>query len=117
MQTIQSFEQSTLIALGNVSGGIVSTSGSPIDFLLSFIVIRISLLIFYRLPTSPRNEINLFVLSFIFWAIGRALTFNHDWYNPNGSSASTQTVSDVSVNTAKSLTADVCMTLLRRFIM
>jgi hypothetical protein len=116
MQAIQSFEQSTLIALGNVSGGIVSSSGSPIDFLISFAVVRLTLYVFYRLPTTPRNEVNLFILAFIFWAIGRALTFNHDWYNPSGSVVSTQTSADMSMNTAKTLLTDVCMTVLRRFI-
>lgn len=114
--TIQSFEQSSLVALGNISGGIVSQTGSPFDFLLSFIVVRTTLYLFYRLPTSPRNEINLFFLAFIFWAIGRSLTYNHDWYNPTGSSVSTNTSSDVSVNTAKKLFTDACLAALRSLI-
>lgn len=116
MQTIQSFEQSTLVALGNISGGIVSTRGSPIDFLISFAVVRFSLYIFYRLPTTPRNEINLFILAFIFWAIGRSLTYNHDWYNPSGTTVSTQTSADVSMNTARKLATDVGLAILRRLI-
>lgn len=114
--TIQSFEQSTLIALGNISGGIISQTGSPVDFLLSFIVVRFTLYIFYRLPTTFKNEINLFLLGFIFWAIGRSLTYNHDWYNPEGSKASTNTSADVSMNTAKKLFTDACLAALRSII-
>jgi len=119
MQTkseIQNFEQSTLVALGNITGGVISVRGSPIDFLISFAVVRISLYIFYRLPTTPRNEINLFVLAFIFWAIGRSLTYNHDWYNPNDSVASTQTSSDLSMNTAKNLFTEACLAVINKLI-
>lgn len=116
MQTIQGFEQSTLVALGNISGGIVSSRGSPLDFLISFSVVRLSLYVFYRLPTTLRNEINLFVLAFIFWAVGRSLTYNHDWYNPSGTTVSTQTSMDMSANTAKRLATDVGLAILRRLI-
>jgi len=117
MQTksaIQTFEQTTLVALGNISGGIVSTRGSPVDFLISFSVVRLSLYAFYRLPTTLRNEINLFLLAFIFWAIGRSLSYNHDWYNPDGTTTSTQTTSDLSLNTARRLATNAFLAILNR---
>lgn len=112
----QNFEQATLVALGNVSGGMVSQSGSPLDFFLSFVVVRLSLLIFYRLPTTPLNEINLFFLAFIFWAIGRSLTYNNDWYNPLGSRVSTQTNAEVSLGTAKNMFVDMCGAIIGKLI-
>lgn len=75
------FDQSLLTILANVSGGIVASRGSPPEFLLSYIIVRTSLFVIYRLPTNPRNEIKLLTISFLAWIIGKSITYNHNWDN------------------------------------
>lgn len=75
------FDQSLLTILANISGGIIASRGSPTDFLLSYIIVRTSLFIIYRLPTNMKNEVKLLTISFLAWIVGKSITYNHNWDN------------------------------------
>jgi hypothetical protein len=78
----QYFDQISLAAVANLSAGLISVNGGLIDLILSLILVRIGLKIFYNANLKPQSEIQLFVISAIAWLVGHSLLKGHDWDPP-----------------------------------
>jgi hypothetical protein len=78
----QYFDQVSLAALANFSSGMVTVNGGLRELIISLILVRIGLKIFYNVDLKPRNEIQLFLISAIAWMIGNSLLRGHSWEPP-----------------------------------
>jgi hypothetical protein len=78
----QYFDQISLAAVANLSAGLISVDGGLRDMIISLILVRIGLKIFYNAKLKPQSEIQLLVVSAIAWLIGHSLLKGHDWDPP-----------------------------------
>jgi hypothetical protein len=78
----QYFDQVSLAALANFSSGMVSVNGGLRELVLSLVLVRLGLKLFYDVHLKPRNEIQLFLVSAIAWMIGNSLLRGHNWNPP-----------------------------------
>jgi hypothetical protein len=74
------FDQLSLATIASFSSGIVNSSGTLGDLLLTILIVRAGLLIFYKLKRPHIDgEIRLLVISAIGWLLGAAITRGHSW--------------------------------------
>ena len=118
------FDQLSLAAIGNLTAGMPSVNGSFLDLILSFIIIRIGLRIFYNIDLPRGAEIQLFIISIVSWIIGNALLKGHEWktqeiyldpsseFGPNSSKVEKE---DFLTSRAK-FAARVCLDFVRKII-
>jgi len=78
----QYFDQVSLAAIANLSAGMVSVDGGIRDLILSLILVRLGLKIFYNVQLKANTEIQLFLISAIAWIVGHSLLKNHSWDPP-----------------------------------
>lgn len=115
------FDQLSLAAIGNLTAGMTSVNGSFLDLILSFIIIRIGLRIFYNIDLPRGAEIQLFIISIVSWIIGNALLKGHDWntqeiyLDPSGLKTSKVEKEDFLTSRAK-FAARVCLDFIRKII-
>lgn len=73
------FDQISLAAIANLTAGMTSVNGSFIDLLLSLVVVRVGLRLFYNSDLSRGGEVRLFIVSVIAWILGNSISRGHDW--------------------------------------
>jgi len=74
------FDQLSLAVVSSFSSGIVTPTGSLTDLLLTIVIVRAGLFLFYRLRTPNLDgEIRLVVLSAVGWLLGNSITNGHSW--------------------------------------
>lgn len=73
------FDQLSLSAVANLSAGLVSTNGGLLDLIVSLVLVRLGLRIFYNTTLQTQREIQLIVVSALSWIIGHALVKGHVW--------------------------------------
>ena len=74
------FDQLSLAAVASLSSGIVVANGTLLDLLLTILIVRAGLLLFYRIRTPDLDgEIRLLIVSSIGWLIGHTITRGHTW--------------------------------------
>lgn len=74
------FDQLSLAAVASFSSGIIATNTNIVDLLLTLLIVRTGLLLFYRIKTpNIDGEIRLLIVSSIGWLIGKAITDGHTW--------------------------------------
>jgi hypothetical protein len=78
----QYFDQVSLAAIANLSAGMVSVDGGLRDMILSLLLVRVGLKIFYNVHLKPNTEIQLFLISAIAWIVGNSLLRGHSWNPP-----------------------------------
>lgn len=78
--SVEYFDQLSLAVVASFSSGIVSTTGTLFDLLITVVFVRVGLFIFYRTRTPNLDgEIRLILLSAVGWLIGRSITNGHSW--------------------------------------
>lgn len=113
----QYFDQISLAAVANLSAGLISVNGGLIDLILSLILVRIGLKIFYNAKLKPQSEIQLFVISAIAWLVGHSLLKGHDWDPPEVFIDNPKTMVVVSEQEhIVSVVANACLSLLRKMV-
>jgi len=116
------FDQLSLAAIGNLTAGMTSVNGSFLDLILSFIIIRIGLRIFYKIDLPRGGEVQLFIISVISWIIGNALLNGHDWktpeiyLNPSAADLKKAKVEDDFLTSRAKFAAKVCLDFVRKII-
>jgi hypothetical protein len=113
----QYFDQISLAAVANLSAGLISVNGGLRDMILSLILVRIGLKIFYNAKLKPQSEIQLLVISAIAWLIGHSLLKGHDWDPPEVFIDNPKITSepDDKENIVNIITS-TCLSLLRKII-
>jgi hypothetical protein len=78
----QYFDQVSLAAIANLSAGMVSVDGGIREMILSLLLVRLGLKLFYNVNLKPNIEVQLFLISAIAWMIGNSLLRGHSWNPP-----------------------------------
>lgn len=74
------FDQLSLAAVASFSSGIVATDTNIGDLLLTLLIVRLGLLLFYRIRApNIDGEIRLLTVSSVGWLVGKAISQGHTW--------------------------------------